>query len=302
MADCPDVVEVSPRDGLQNEKQVVATSDKLRLIHAAAAAGMKRLEVASFVNPRKVPQMADAEEVLKGLGPPDGTERIGLVMNARGFERARAAGCTEVNFVVVASETFNLRNQGVAVSVTLDTWADVAQLARDAGLRSSVTIGASFGCPFEGEIPLGRVLELADRILAHHPYELAFADTIGCGVPSQVRPLLEGVRALDRDVRLRCHFHNTRGTGLANAAAAIEAGVQALDSSIGGLGGCPFAPAATGNIATEDLVYMLDRMGLETGIDLDRLIATGQWLETLLGRRLPGALLRAGPFPAPIPA
>lgn len=302
MTDLPEIVEVSPRDGLQNEKTRISTDDKVRLIRAAVEAGLRRLEVTSFVNPRRVPQMADAEQILAALNSPDGTRRIGLVLNARGFERAVAAGCMEVNFVIVASEKFNTRNQGVPVAESLAIWGEVAGMARAAGIRTSVSIGASFGCPFEGEMPSDRVLDLAARVLAHRPDELAFADTIGCGVPTQVRPLLDGARAMDPDVRLRCHFHNTRGTGLANAAAALEAGVHALDSSIGGLGGCPFAPAATGNIATEDLVYMLERMGVDTGVDLDRLIRIAQWLEELLGKPLPSALLRAGPFPAPVAA
>jgi isopropylmalate/homocitrate/citramalate synthase len=292
-----DIVEVAPRDGLQNEKTLVSTPDKAALVNRALAAGLRRLEVTSFVNPRRVPQMADAEALMASLVRPEGAGFIGLALNRRGFDRALAAGCNEVNFVVVASETFNMRNQGVPVAETLATWAEVAQAARAAGLRTSVTIGASFGCPFEGEMPAAQVLRVAEQVLEHAPDELAFADTIGCGVPTQVAPLLDGARALAPKVRLRCHFHDTRGTGLANVVAAVEAGVHAIDSSIGGIGGCPFAPAATGNVATEDVVYMLERMGVRTGVDLDAVIEAARWITGPLGKDVPSALSHAGAFP-----
>jgi len=292
-----EIVEVAPRDGLQNEKALIATPDKAELVNRALAAGLRRLEVTSFVNPKRVPQMADAEALMASLTRPEGVGFIGLALNQRGFERAVAAGCNEVNFVVVASETFNMRNQGVPVADTLATWAGLAGAARAAGLRTSVTIGASFGCPFEGEMPLAAVLRIAEAVLEHAPDEIAFADTIGCGVPSQVGPILRGARAMAPDVKLRCHFHDTRNTGLANVAAALEAGVQAIDSSIGGIGGCPFAPAATGNVATEDVVYMLERMGVRTGVDLDAVIAAAHWIAGPLGKGVPSALSRAGSFP-----
>jgi len=293
-----EIVEVSPRDGLQNEATLLRTEDKLALVRSALAAGVRRIEVTSFVNPRRVPQMADAGELMAALGPQPGIGLIGLALNERGVERALGAGCTEVNFVVVASETFNRRNQGVAIDETLATWGRVARLAQDAGTRTTLTIGASFGCPFEGEVPAERVLEIARRGLDVGPDEIAFADTIGCGVPSQTRQLLEGARALAPEVGLRCHFHNTRGTGLANVLAAVEAGAGAIDASIGGTGGCPFAPAATGNIATEDVVYMLERMGIDTGLALDALIDTAGWLAGLLGHDRPAAAVsRAGAFP-----
>jgi len=291
------IVEVSPRDGLQNEKTLVSTADKAALVNRALAAGLRRLEVTSFVNPKRVPQMADAEALMAALTRPEGAGFIGLALNGRGFERALAAGCNEVNFVVVASETFNMRNQGVPVADTLATWAEVSGAARAAGLRTSVTIGASFGCPFEGEMPLAQVLRVAEAVLAHAPHELAFADTIGCGVPTQVAPLLNGARAMAPDVRLRCHFHDTRGTGLANVVAALDAGVHAIDTSIGGIGGCPFAPAATGNVATEDVVYMLERMGVRTGVDLDAVIDAAHWIRGPLGKDVPSALSHAGVFP-----
>lgn len=292
-----EIVEVSPRDGLQNEKTLVSTTDKIALVNRALAAGARRLEVTSFVNPKRVPQMADAEAVMAALIRPEGVGFIGLALNEKGFERAVAAGCNEVNFVVVASETFNQRNQGVGIAQTLETWTRIADIARTSGVSTSITIGASFGCPFEGEMPTSRVLEIAERVLRDRPDELAFADTIGCGVPSQVGALLRGARDLDPAVKLRCHFHNTRGTGLANVAAAVEAGVDALDASIGGIGGCPFAPAATGNVATEDVVYMLGRMGVETGLDLAALIEAAQWLEVVLDKPVASALSRAGGFP-----
>ncbi|KPQ05545.1 MAG: hydroxymethylglutaryl-CoA lyase [Rhodobacteraceae bacterium HLUCCA12] len=294
-----EIVEVAPRDGLQNEKALVSTADKAELVNRALAAGLRRLEVTSFVNPKRVPQMADAEALMATLSRPQGAGFIGLALNQRGFERARDAGCNEVNFVVVASETFNQRNQGVPIADTLASWASIREQASAAGLRTSVTIGASFGCPFEGEMPANKVLRIAEAVLEHAPDELAFADTIGCGVPTQVKALLRGARALAPDLRLRCHFHDTRATGIANVAAAVENGVQAIDASIGGIGGCPFAPAATGNVATEDVVYMLERMGLHTGVDLDAVIEAARWIAGPLGKPVPSALSRAGGFPPP---
>ncbi len=292
-----EIVEVSPRDGLQNEQTLVSTQDKVSLVNRALATGVRRLEVTSFVNPKRVPQMADSEALMAALSRPEGVGFIGLALNEKGFERAVAAGCNEVNFIVVATETFNQRNQGVGIAQTLETWTRVADMARSAGVSTSVTLAASFGCPFEGEVSSGRVLELAARVLQENPNELAFADTIGCGVPPQVSALLDGARRLSSEVKLRCHFHNTRGTGLANVAAAIDAGVDALDASIGGFGGCPFAPAATGNVATEDVVYMFDRMGVETGLDLIALLKAAKWLGDILDKRAASALTRAGAFP-----
>jgi hydroxymethylglutaryl-CoA lyase len=243
--------------------------------------------------------MADAEPLLASLVRREGVRYIGLVLNRKGFDRAVAAGCNEVGMAVVASDTFNRRNQGVGTDESIAAWLEIAREAHAAGVRPQVTIGASFGCPFEGEIDPNRVIDVARRVAEGQPYEIAFADTIGVGVPSQVTDLLGRAREALPGVRLRCHFHNTRNTGLANAYAAVEAGVSALDASTGGIGGCPFAPAATGNIPTEDLVYMLGRMGVATGIDLERLIATGQWLQDALGRPVPGMLTKAGSFPKP---
>lgn len=292
-----DIVEVSPRDGLQGESATIATADKIELINRAVAAGVRRIEATSFVNPKRVPQMADAEEVMAGLPRPDGVSYIGLALNRRGFERALEAGCHEVNFVVVASETFNQRNQGTSVEETLATWNEVAALAHEAGTPCGVTISAAFGCPYEGEVPSEHVAEIARRVTDAGPSEIALADTIGVGVPTQVHERVAAVAEAAPGIPLRCHFHNTRNTGLANAQAAIETGVGALDASIGGIGGCPFAPAATGNIPTEDLVYMLDRSGVETGIDIEAVIDTAAWLAERLGHEVPALLGRAGIFP-----
>ncbi len=296
-----EIVEVSPRDGLQNETVFIETADKLRLIAQATAAGIRRLEVTSFVNPKRVPQMRDADAIFGALA--DNTARhIGLVLNAKGFERAAAVGCREINYVVVASETFNQRNQGTSIAETLMQWREIAAMARTGGIRTTVSIAASFGCPFEGEVPLASVLKVMEQVLVATPEEIAFADTIGCGVPAQVRALLGEARRMAPQLKQRCHFHDTRNTGIANALAAVESGVDALDSSIGGLGGCPFAPAATGNIATEDLVYLLDRMGVHTGVALEPLMGTARWISGLLGKPAASALTRAGSFPVKDPA
>lgn len=299
-----EIVEVGPRDGLQNEPTMVSTADKVALIERAIAAGLRRIEVTSFVNPKRVPQMADAEQVLARLmqNRRDDVHYVGLVLNRKGFERALAAGCNEVGMAVVASDTFNQRNQGVGTKESIAAWLDIARAARESGIRAQVTVSAAFGCPFEGEIPAERVVEVVRQVAEADPFEIALADTIGVGVPSQVTELVSRVREAVPGIPLRCHFHNTRNTGLANAYAAVEAGVATLDASIGGVGGCPFAPAATGNIPTEDLLYMLGRMGIHTGIDLDALIATGRWLQDTLGRPVPGMLVKAGNFPQGRPA
>ena len=294
-----EIVEVGPRDGLQSEPGVMPTAAKIEFIERLIDAGLRRLEVTSFVNPKKVPQMADAEQVLAGLNKRADVRYVGLVLNHKGFERAVAAGCNEIGMAVVASDTFNRRNQGVGTEESIAAWLEIAKAAHAAEVRPQVTVSAAFGCPFEGEISVDRVIDVAKRVAEANPYEVAFADTIGVGVPSQVTEILTRAREALPGVRLRAHFHNTRNTGLANAYAAVVAGVSALDSSAGGIGGCPFAPAATGNIPTEDLVYMLERMGVSTGIDLDKLLATGEWLQQTLGRNVPGMLLKAGGFPKP---
>jgi hydroxymethylglutaryl-CoA lyase len=292
-----EIVEVGPRDGLQSEPGVMPTAIKLEYIRRVIAAGVRRVEVASFVDPRKVPQMADAEQVCAGLTRRADVCYVGLVLNRRGFERALAAGCNEIGMAVFASDTFNRRNQGVGTEESLAAWIAIARDAHAAGLRAQITVSSAFGCPFEGEISPARVVEVVHRLAAGQPDEIALADTIGVGVPRQVTQLFERVRAAVPGVPLRGHFHNTRNTGLANAYAAVDAGVQALDASTGGIGGCPFAPAATGNIPTEDLVYMLERSAIDTGLDLEGLIATGVWLQGELGRPVPGMLVKAGSFP-----
>lgn len=294
-----EIVEVGPRDGLQSEPGVLPTATKVAFIERAIAIGARRIEVASFVSPKRVPQMADAEDVLRALPHPDGVRYIGLVLNRKGFERAAAAGCNEVGMAVVASDTFNQRNQGVTTEQSISAWLEIAAAAKRAGIRSQVTVSAAFGCPFEGEVPVARVVEIARRVAEGGPFEIALADTIGVGVPAQVTELVARVQEALPGLPLRCHFHNTRNTGLANAFAAVQAGVATLDASLGGIGGCPFAPAATGNIPTEDLVYMLERSGYDTGIALEGAIEAGKWLQEQLGRPVPGMLIKAGVFPKP---
>jgi hydroxymethylglutaryl-CoA lyase len=298
-----EIVEVGPRDGLQNESTVFSTAAKVDFINRVIAAGTRRVEVTSFVHPRRVPQMADAEAVLAALPRRHDVFYVGLVLNRRGFDRAAAAGCNEIGMAVMASDTFNRRNQGVSTDESIAAWREIAAAAHAAGIRPQVTISTAFGCPFEGEVPVERVLEVACRVAEAAPFEIAIADTIGVGVPGQVTELLGRLGEALPGMALRCHFHNTRNTGLANAYAAVEAGATVLDASVGGIGGCPFAPAATGNIPTEDLLYMLQRMGIHTGVDLEQTIATGRWLQDQLGRPVPGMLVKAGSFPAaqPVP-
>ena len=296
-----EILEVAPRDGLQNEAPILSTEDKVELVQRAVRAGARRIEVTSFVNPARVPQMADADEVMAALPRPDGVSYAGLVMNDRGLDRALAAVVDEVDVVVVATDTFCLRNQGVATAEACVRAAALVARAREAGVVTTVTIGAAFGCPFEGEVPEDRLREVLQRVVDAGPDELALADTIGVAVPSEVTARLAlAAGAAGPDVPLRLHLHDTRHTGVANAVAAHAAGVRTLDASIGGTGGCPFAPNATGNVATEDLVYLFDRMGVSTGVDLAITTETTGWLEERLGKRLPGALLRAGAFPGQV--
>lgn len=294
-----DIVEVGPRDGLQNEPDLISTKDKLTLINRAIAAGARRLEVASFVHPQRVPQMADAEAVIAGLADDKQVSYIGLTLNKRGVLRAmetRAGGkrgIDEAGCVIVASDTFGQKNQGQTIAEGLIVTREMVQLAKAEGMRTSVTIGASFGCPFEGDVPHQRVIDMAKTIMECGPDEISLADTIGVGAPWEVTALFTQLReALGPDVNLRAHFHNTRGTGIANAMAAIDAGVTTLDASLGGLGGCPFAPKAAGNIATEDLVYLAQRSRISHGLDLEALVATNSWFSGLIGRELPSMVAR----------
>lgn len=292
---------MGPRDGLQNEATRLSTEQKVELVERLVAAGLRRVEVGSFVHPKAVPQMAETDAVCAAIRRTPGVTYAGLVLNERGFERALAARVDQVNFAFAATETFNQRNQRARPAESLAEFGRIAARSRAEGLRCSMTIGASFGCPFEGEVPAERIVSFAAEAAAAGADEVILADTIGVGVPSQVTHLLRAVRsAVGPALPLGVHLHNTRNTGYANAYAALEAGAQILDAAIGGLGGCPFAPRATGNIATEDLVYMLHRMGVETGVDLDALIATAQWVESLFARPLPGQVMKAGPFPGMI--
>jgi hydroxymethylglutaryl-CoA lyase len=292
-----EIVEVGPRDGLQTEPEVFPVHMKREFIERAIDAGLRRLEVASFVNPKRVPQMAGAEELLATLPRRDDVTYIGLLFNQRGLERAIDCGIDEVGMVVVASDTFNRKNQGVSTDESIDNWLAIAQGARAAGLRANVMISAAFGCPYEGEVALERVVEIARRVVAAEPVELAFADTIGVAVPTQIRRVIRAVRDVVGDVPLRCHLHNTRNTGLANAMAALEVGVTTLDASIAGIGGCPFAPNATGNVPTDDLLYMLGRSGIDTGVSLTKIVEISHWLADQLGRELPALVPKAGIFP-----
>ena len=291
------IIEVGPRDGLQSEPEILPTEAKIEFIRRAIDAGVRALEVTSFVHPKRVPQMADAEAVISGLPRREDVRYIGLVLNHKGFERARDAGLGEIGMAVVASDTYNQRNQGVPTRESVKVWLAIAREARAAGMRANVMVSSAFGCPFEGEVPLSRVLSLVDEVLEGEPVELGIADSIGVGVPNQVTEMIHAIRQRAPAVPIRCHFHNTRNTGLANAQAALDAGVASLDASIGGIGGCPFAPAATGNIPTDDLLYMLERSGVVTGVSLERIIETSMWLQQQLGRSTPAMLPKAGIFP-----
>ena len=291
------IVEVGPRDGLQSEPEILPTASKVEFIEKAVAAGIRRLEVASFVHPKLVPQMADAEALLEALPQYDGVSYIGLIMNQRGLDRALTTKVHEIGMVVVASDTYNRKNQGVSSDESVTAWHAISAQAKDAGLRANVMISSAFGCPYEGVVEVERVVELAKQVIESEPAELGIADSIGVAVPNQVADVLGRVKEVIGDIPLRCHFHNTRNTGLANAHAAVEAGVTYLDASIGGIGGCPFAPAATGNISTDDLLYMLDRSGVTTGVSLEKIIEVSHWLEKELGRGVPALLPKAGGFP-----
>jgi hydroxymethylglutaryl-CoA lyase len=294
------LVEVAPRDGLQAESVVLSTEAKVELINRVVDAGAKRIEVCSFVNPARVPQMADAEAVLAGLPARDDVTYIGLVLNERGFDRAATAGVREINVVAVTTDTFAQRNQGVTSDETVAAFEAIAGRAREAGIAATLTISTAFGCPYEGEVPVDRVVDIAKRAVAAGATEVAIADTIGVAVPSDVVTRVAAVRSvLEPGIALRAHFHNTRNTGVANSYAAYEAGVDAIDASLGGIGGCPFAPNATGNVPTEDVAYLLERSGVDTGLDLAKLIAVIPWIEDQLGATTPGLLAKAGLFPKP---
>jgi hydroxymethylglutaryl-CoA lyase len=291
------LVEVGPRDGLQSEPEILPTDSKVEFISKAIDAGIRRLEVASFVHPKRVPQMADAEALIERLPDHDDVSYIGLIMNERGLDRALQTKIDEIGMVVLSTNSFNRKNQGVDIDESIRVWGEIAKRAQENGLRANVMISSAFGCPYEGEVKVERIVELAKRLIEADPAELGIADSIGVAVPGQVADLLGRVREVIGDLPLRCHFHNTRNTGLANAQAAIDSGVTYLDASIGGIGGCPFAPAATGNVPTDDLLYMLDRSGVETGVSLEKIVEISRWLEQELGRSVPALLPKAGIFP-----
>ncbi len=289
------VCDVGPRDGLQNESRTLEAVVRAELCDRLASAGLKRIEAASFVNPKLVPQMAGAEDVMAALHRKPGVSYAGLVLNDKGYERAVAAGVDEVHYAFAATDEFGRRNQNATTDEGLKTALALVARARSERMPITVTVSVAFGCPFEGPVPPERVLQIVEHLMAVPPDEICLADTIGVGVPSQVKELVGGARRLGATVG--AHFHNTRNTGYANAVAALEEGAVSLDASVGGAGGCPFAPKATGNIATEDLAYLLRGIGIDTGIDIDALIETSQWLGAQLGKELPGMMARAGDFP-----
>lgn len=291
-----EIVEVGPRDGLQNEDKLLDTSVKLELINRLIDAGIRRLEVASFVHPKRVPAMADAEAVMNGVQRKDDVTYIGLALNERGMRRALDAGCDEVNFVMVASAGFGLRNQNATPEQTAELFERIAVLAHDDKVPVSATISVAFGDPFEGEVPTSILENLVERAANAGASEIALGDTIGVADPWSVTETIRRVRAKANGIPLRMHFHNTRNTALANIYASIEAGIDIVDASCGGIGGCPFAPAATGNVPTEDVVYMLSRAEFDTGCDLGAMIETSNWLSKKLGKQLPAMLPKAGAF------
>jgi len=294
-------VEVGPRDGLQNEAVIVSTADKLMLISRAIAAGARRIEVASFVNPKRVPQMADGEAVCAGLPMRDDVTYIGLALNQRGAERAIATGrIDQLGAVAVATDEFAIANQGQTSDESVAAAMAIIAAAKGAGLTGQATIAAAFGCPYTGEVAADRVIDMAVRLAMADPTEIALADTIGVGNPAQVADLVARVRQAVNPLPVRVHFHNTRNTGLANVWAAIGAGASTVDASIGGLGGCPFAPGAAGNVPSEDVVYMLERAGIDTGMNLNALVDASHWLAGVMGRILPGMVARAPTFPTTV--
>ncbi len=299
MGERVEIVDVGPRDGLQSQPQLLDTETKLMFIERLIEAGVRRLEVASFVNPKRVPQMADAEAIIARLPRRAGVSYIGLVLNEQGFERALTSGVEQINCAAVTTDSFCLRNQGKTSAEMLDVIAGLARRAQQEKKFLGVTIAAAFGCPFEGEVAPATVVAIAERLHALGVDEIALADTIGVAVPSEVKRLVEAVRARIGATPLRMHFHNTRGTGIGNVYAALDSGVRIFDASCGGVGGCPFAPGATGNVGTEDVLYLLQRSGFDTGIDISKVIATSKWLEGPLAAPMQASMTRASVFPPP---
>lgn len=291
------IVEVSPRDGLQADPADLTTEQKLELVTRLVDAGVTRVEAASFVNPKAVPKMADSDAVMAGVPRRDGVTYSCLAFNQRGVDRAVEAQVDEITGVVVASETFSQKNQRASIAESIERWASIAEQAQVANIATSITVSAAWGCPYEGRVDPGLVVDIVERLMPTSPDEICLADTIGVAVPPLAGSLFEQVANVAGATPLRGHFHNTRSTALANIFAAIEAGVRTFDSSVGGVGGCPFAPKATGNVSTEDVVYMVHEMGYDTGLNLDALIATTTWLEEALGHATPGLVAKAGGFP-----
>ena len=291
------LLEVGPRDGLQSEPKILPTDVKRDFIIKTMDAAIKQIEVTSFVHPKKVPQMADAEKLVESLPERDDVSYIGLIMNQRGFERARDCGIDEVGMVIVSTDTYNMKNQNVVTQESIDNWLRIASDARSAGIRTNVIIACSFGCPYEGEVDPELIASIAEKVLEGEPNILGLADSVGVAVPNQVKKTFSLIKELAPNIPLRTHLHNTRNTGLANAAAAIEAGVTIIDASTGGIGGCPFAPKATGNIPMDDLLYMLDRSGIETGVNLKKIVSNSEWLEEKLEHSVPAMVPKAGIFP-----
>jgi hydroxymethylglutaryl-CoA lyase len=291
-----ELVEVGPRDGLQNEAISIKTSDKVHLIEQLVASGLRRIETVSFVHPQKVPQMADAAAVMAALPYPEGVTYIGLTLNEKGAIRALQTDVHELGTLATASDSFGLRNQNQTVAQSVETALRIMRLARQEGRTAQATIAVSFGCPFEGPILPTRVIEIAEQLAAGEPREICIADTIGVAVPARVEELVYRLNECLHPLPIRVHFHNTRNTAIANVWAAINAGARTIDSSVGGIGGCPFAPRATGNVATEDVLYLLKHSGIETGVDIEALIRTAAWCSQLLNRPVPGMVARAGDF------
>jgi len=291
------LLEVGPRDGLQSEPKILPTDVKRDFIIKTMDAGIKQIEVTSFVHPKKVPQMADAEKLVESLPDREDVSYIGLIMNQRGFERARDCGIDEVGMVIVSTDTYNMKNQNVVTQESIDNWLRIASDAKSAGIRTNVIIACSFGCPYEGEVDPELIASIAEKVLEGEPNILGLADSVGVAVPNQVKKTFSLIKELAPNIPLRTHLHNTRNTGLANAAAAIEAGVTIIDASTGGIGGCPFAPKATGNIPMDDLLYLLDRSGIETGVNLKKIVSNSEWLEEKLEHSVPAMVPKAGIFP-----
>jgi isopropylmalate/homocitrate/citramalate synthase len=293
------ICDVAPRDGLQIEDRSLSSDTRVELCRRLASAGLGRVEVASFVHPERVPTMAGAEEVVAGVAADAECEWTGLILNERGYDRALTAGLSRVNYTLAVTEAFSQRNQGCTRSQAEAVAVGLAQRARADGIKITFTLAVSFGCPFEGRVPESEPLVLASRLAASQPDELVFADTIGVAVPNAVSSLL--LQSATLGARVGAHFHDTRGTGIANCAAAFASGCRLFDASVGGSGGCPFAPGATGNVATEDLIYLFEEMGIDTGVNLEGVRETSRWLSGQLGHVLPGAVTRAGGFPDTAP-